>query len=127
MPFVVGSIIPAVLIVGFACAPASNFRPIPRSPPEPTVSVSSILSPSLILTACGTAIAAGCSAALDPTLALRLTSHGFDYSATTVGGVFSMSSVAFTFLSKPIGWCCDRFEGNCRIYKVRLPSDHERS
>lgn len=117
MPFLVVASIPAVLTLCFACASSDNFKELEESREE-AAPISSVISPSFILTAAGTSLSGGVVAALDPTLALRLTSDGLRYSAATVGAVFSMSSVSFTILSMPIGWCCDKYEGDCRVFKA---------
>ena len=57
-------------------------------------------------------------ATLDPTLAYRLAGAPFNFSASRVGAMFSISSVAYVATSVPVGWVVDRHESNPGVYKL---------
>merc|ERR550532_1409263 len=61
----------------------------------------SILTPSRTLTLGAIALSGTIVATLDPTLAYRLSDDPFNYSASMVGVVFMISSVAYTATSVP--------------------------
>jgi len=76
----------------------------------------SILTPSRILTLGAIALSGTIVAALDPTLAYRLSDDPFNYSASMVGVVFMISSVAYTATSVPVGWAIDQLPYDRLIY-----------
>lgn len=83
-------------------------------------SVRSVLNKSRVITLIAMALSGTFVAALDPTLANKLTAEPFDMSEPQIGLVFMISSLGQIGLSLPIGWITDKMSKRGRKTASRV-------
>ena len=86
---------------------------------EEKAPISSVLSPSVILSLVAIALSGTIVGSLDPTLSYRLN----DLSSAMIGLFFMFSSISYTIVGLPIGWATEALKtrenvGDSRYYKL---------
>ncbi len=118
LPFLVFSVVPALL-----CVPIAIYFPSLQKidPDKPTGNMSDVLTWSFALSWIGYALNGTIVATLDPTLETKLDDPPFNSSSTVVGLVFMASSIIYTLVTYPVGYFSDtRWKGRSRVLKFVL-------